>query len=235
MGVDTTEFSLAGVFAVALLMVAVHLAAVYLAPVCVAGDGLKEHAGAGLAPRPGSRCATGFSLFELLIVVTFSGLLLQQAMIWKTHENDRAMEARTVRDIEQLRIALLSYYAQHNSYPPGLDPTVMIPSQPQFLGSHHLPAWNNVNAANILWTDNAANPNRGDPNPDGYGVVGFPPYCEPNRAPGDRCTRAQIITRLDSGDQAGNLYHLFETIAEMVRDPDSGRYTLTIELGRPPP
>lgn len=216
-------------------MVAVHLAAVYLAPVCVAGDGLKEHAGAGLAPRPGSRCATGFSLFELLIVVTFSGLLLQQAMIWKTHENDRAMEARTVRDIEQLRIALLSYYAQHNSYPPGLDPTVMIPSQPQFLGSHHLPAWNNVNAANILWTDNAANPNRGDPNPGGYGVVGLPPYCEPNRAPGDRCTRAQIITRLDSGDQAGNLYHSFETIAEMVRDPDSGRYTLTIELGRPPP
>ena len=223
-----TVFYLAGVCSVELLIVGLYLAVVY-----VAGDGLTRDVGAGAASRGGQGYATGFSLFELLIVVTFSGLLVQQAMVWKSHDNDRSMAARTVRDIEQLRIALLSYYAAYNSYPPGLDPTAMQPSQPQFLGSEHMRVWNNVNAANIIWTDNAATPLHGDPNPGGYGVVGLPPDCEPNRDPARPCNGVQIITRLDSGDQAGNVYHSFETIADMVRDPDSGRYTITITLSTP--
>ena len=132
---DITVFYLAGVCSVELLIVGLYLAVVY-----VAGDGLTRDVGAGAASRGGQGYATGFSLFELLIVVTFSGLLVQQAMVWKSHDNDRSMAARTVRDIEQLRIALLSYYAAYNSYPPGLDPTAMQPSQPQFLGSEHMRA-----------------------------------------------------------------------------------------------
>ena len=178
------------------------------------------------------RTAGGFSLFELLIVVAFSGLLLQQAMVWKTHENDRAAVARTVRDIEQLRIALLSYYAEHNSYPHYLDTEAVTPSGPAFAGGDHLPVWNNVNAANLPYT----NLTSADPNPGGYGVIGLPENsCVPKSELHVPCTKVRIITRFDSGGQAGNVYHPFRRIAKTVRDRDSGKYTITIELGRPPP
>ena len=173
----------------------------------------------------------GFSLLELLIVVAFSGLLLQQAMVWKIHENDRAAVVRAVRDIEQLRTALLSYCAEHNSYPHHLDTEAVTPSGPAFVGGDHLPVWNNVNVANISYT----HPTSANPNPVGYGVVGLPENsCVPKSELHAPCIKVCIITRLDSGGQASNVYHRFRTIAKMVRDRDLGTYTITIELGRPP-
>jgi type II secretory pathway pseudopilin PulG len=191
-------------------------------------------AGAGQRHRltPDARRPTGgFSLLELLIVVAFSGLLLQQAMVWKIHKNDRAAVVRAVRDIEQLRIALLSYYAEHNSYPHHLDTEAVTPSGPAFVGGDHLPVWNNVNVANISYT----HPTSANPNPGGYGVVGLPENsCVPKSELHAPCIKICIITRLDSGGQASNVCHRFRTIAKMVRDRDLGTYTITIELGRPP-
>lgn len=231
LGANMVEFYLAGVCAVALSIVGVYLAAVY-----VAGDGLKEDVGAGVASRGGPRYANGFSLFELLIMVTFSGLLLQQAMVWKTHENDRAAVARTVRDIEQLRTALLGYYAAYNSYPDQLDPTVAIPSGPAFAGGDYLPVWHNVNAAGIPYANSSDIV--GNPNPGGYGVVGRPDGCQPLSTI-TPCSNVQIITRLADRGQAIGVVNQFNN-ADFDADPnpprnDDALYIITVTLGRPLP
>lgn len=61
---------------------------------------------------------SGFTIIELIIVIAIIGLLSAMGMIAIQDAKESARDARRVADLSQLRVALLLYYDDYDSYPP---------------------------------------------------------------------------------------------------------------------
>lgn len=60
----------------------------------------------------------GFTLIEILIVVSILGLLMLALLLSMSSQRDKAEDARAKEQLERLRIAFEDYYNDHNCYPP---------------------------------------------------------------------------------------------------------------------
>lgn len=64
------------------------------------------------------RAKGGFTLIEVLIVVSIIGILAVALTISLTHQRQKASNARVKTDLARLKIAFEDYYGDHNCYPP---------------------------------------------------------------------------------------------------------------------
>lgn len=76
-------------------------------------------AGPRTATRPGS--AAGWTLIELVVVVSLMSTLVAVAMISYGTAVTRAREAVLKEDLFRMRDAIDQYYADRNEYPPALE------------------------------------------------------------------------------------------------------------------
>ena len=81
------------------------------------------------------RCRRGFSLIELMTVVSVLGLLVAIGIPRYRDTKRRAHAARIAGDFNTLRIAAYNYFADNNTYPPdgapGVAPAALVPYLPQ--------------------------------------------------------------------------------------------------------
>lgn len=66
---------------------------------------------------PYSKRTRAFTLIELLIVITIIGILVVGLLPQLVGGSGRARDARRKGDLQQISLALESYYADHGSYP----------------------------------------------------------------------------------------------------------------------
>ena len=62
----------------------------------------------------------GFTLIELMVVVTIIGILAAVAIVNVRHAQKKAEEAALKDDLHSFRRAIDDYYADHQKYPPSL-------------------------------------------------------------------------------------------------------------------
>ena len=74
--------------------------------------------------RPTAGAAGGFTLLELIVVVTIIGILSTIALPALKNVPRRAAEAVLKNDLRALRDVIDQYYADHGNYPPGLEALV---------------------------------------------------------------------------------------------------------------
>ena len=74
---------------------------------------ISEH---GEETKPSSRKRGGFTLLELLVVITIIGLLASVGLASYTRAQARARDAKRQSDITSLRNALEIYYSENNVY-----------------------------------------------------------------------------------------------------------------------
>jgi general secretion pathway protein G len=77
----------------------------------------------GRAPRR-SRTARGFTLIELMVVISLIVILASMGLVQYRNSMIRAREATLNEDLFRMRGALDQYYADKNQYPPSLDALV---------------------------------------------------------------------------------------------------------------
>lgn len=70
------------------------------------------------------RAAAGFTLLELIVVVTIIGILSTIALPALKNIPRRATEAVLKNDLRAMRDVIDQYYADHGNYPPGLEALV---------------------------------------------------------------------------------------------------------------
>jgi general secretion pathway protein G len=75
------------------------------------------------APRR-SRSAQGFTLIELMVVISLIVILASMGLVQYRNSMIRAREATLNEDLFRLRGAFDQYYADKNQYPPSLDALV---------------------------------------------------------------------------------------------------------------
>jgi len=84
------------------------------------------------AARPRRR---GFSLIELMIVVSILGLLVAIGIPRYRDTKRRAFAAKIAADFNTVRVAAYNYFADNNTYPPdgspGVAPAALVPYLPQ--------------------------------------------------------------------------------------------------------
>lgn len=66
----------------------------------------------------------GFTLIELMVVVTIVGILAAVAIVNVRHAQKKAQEAALKDDLHSLRRAIDDYYADHQKYPASLQDLV---------------------------------------------------------------------------------------------------------------
>jgi general secretion pathway protein G len=66
----------------------------------------------------------GFTLIELMVVVTIIGILAAVAIVNVKHAQQKAAEAALKDDLHSFRRAIDDYYADHQKYPPSLQDLV---------------------------------------------------------------------------------------------------------------
>jgi general secretion pathway protein G len=74
--------------------------------------------------RAGLRGQAGFTLIEILIVMTIMVILAGVSLALYTNSTTRAKESVLKKDLFQMREALSEYYADKNNYPPTLQSLV---------------------------------------------------------------------------------------------------------------
>lgn len=82
-----------------------------------------------------TRLQKGFSLIELLVVVTMIGIIASIAMLNVKHARRKAVEAALIDNLFQMRKAIDNFYADKQRYPTDLNELVpdyirAIPSDP---------------------------------------------------------------------------------------------------------
>ncbi|HTK51137.1 MAG TPA: prepilin-type N-terminal cleavage/methylation domain-containing protein [Gemmatimonadaceae bacterium] len=81
------------------------------------------------------RCRRGFSLIELMTVVSVLGLLVAIAIPRYRDTKRRAFAAKIAADFNTVRVAAYNYFADNNTYPPdgspGVPPAALVPYLPQ--------------------------------------------------------------------------------------------------------
>lgn len=65
----------------------------------------------------------GFTLVELLVVVSVIGILAALLLTVLSRAKARARQAQCINNVRQLGLALQEFRTDHNSYPPNLDPS----------------------------------------------------------------------------------------------------------------
>ena len=88
---------------------------------------LARNSAARVSPRPsshGPRPSGGFTLVELLVVMSIIALLLTLAVPRYFHSTDRAREAVLKENLAQMRDAIDKYYGDRGRYPDRLDDLV---------------------------------------------------------------------------------------------------------------
>jgi general secretion pathway protein G len=71
---------------------------------------------------PGSRRDQhGFTLIELMVVITLIVILASMGLVGYRNSVERAKEATLLEDLHRMRSALDQYYADKNVWPPALD------------------------------------------------------------------------------------------------------------------
>ena len=75
-------------------------------------------------PRTGSRGAAGFTLIELMIVMTLIVVLAGITISVNANGQTRAREAVLKEDLFRIREAINQYYADKDAYPPTLEDLV---------------------------------------------------------------------------------------------------------------
>src|SRR3989344_2272363 len=63
----------------------------------------------------------GFTLIELLVVMTIIGVLSGLGYVNFDNAQDKARDARRKEDLKAIKTALVSYYQDHDAYPPLCD------------------------------------------------------------------------------------------------------------------
>lgn len=66
---------------------------------------------------PGKIRPSGFTLIEILVVITIIALLASMAIVSYNSLNKNSRDARRRGDIEQLRVAIEQYRSNNNAYP----------------------------------------------------------------------------------------------------------------------
>ena len=81
------------------------------------------HPRAPIRPRPETRpaCTAGWTLIELVVVVSLMSTLVAVAMIGYGTAVTRAREAVLKENLFRMRDAIDQYYADRNEYPPALE------------------------------------------------------------------------------------------------------------------
>ena len=64
----------------------------------------------------------GFTLIELLVVMTIIGVVSGLGYVNFDNAQDKARDARRKEDLKAIKTALVSYYQDHDAYPPLCDP-----------------------------------------------------------------------------------------------------------------
>ena len=72
------------------------------------------------------RCANGFTLVELLAVITIILLLAGFVVGASSYASRKADVARCFQRMETIKNALNEYYVDHNSYPPGIPDNLVV-------------------------------------------------------------------------------------------------------------
>ena len=77
------------------------------------------------------RLRRGYSFFELLVVLTFIGLIARIAVPRFGDMKRRAIAAKIIGDVHAIRVATLTYYTEKTSWPaevgPGIVPSEIVP------------------------------------------------------------------------------------------------------------
>jgi type II secretory pathway pseudopilin PulG len=81
------------------------------------------------------RLRRGYSFFELLVVLTFIGLIARIAVPRFGDMKRRAIAAKIIGDVHAIRVATLTYYTEKTSWPaevgPGIVPSEIVPHLPR--------------------------------------------------------------------------------------------------------
>jgi general secretion pathway protein G len=95
--------------------------------------GFQEAAGCGGAPRGENalardtlRRSSGFTLLELIVVMTLIGLLVGIALPAYRDATQRAKEATLREDLARMREAIDEYHTDKGEYPPALEDLVTV-------------------------------------------------------------------------------------------------------------
>lgn len=89
----------------------------------VKANGTIDASGA-ISERPRRHCPAGFTLVELLVVMSIIALLLALAMPRYMHSTDRAKEAVLKENLARMRVAIDQYHSDRGRYPDRLEDLV---------------------------------------------------------------------------------------------------------------
>lgn len=73
------------------------------------------------------RARRGFSFFELLVVLTFVGLIARIAVPRFSDMKRRAVAEKIIGDVQAIRVAAMTYYKERSAWPPEVGPGVVPP------------------------------------------------------------------------------------------------------------
>ena len=93
-------------------------------PGSASARGLSAAAGPAARLRPTRRSAAGWTLIELVVVLSLMSVLAAVAMVGYGTAVTRAREAVLKEDLFRMRDAIDQYHADRNEYPPALDSLV---------------------------------------------------------------------------------------------------------------